>query len=366
MNLKNFLRYYLFLIVLFILSGFILMPVNAQTQACVSFKPFKMIFLPDTHISFKAEKKSGLQAESTGLVLPSRIPVCGEHPSNLTESDDWILYKESFVIFQDVIKNIKAIPDLNFVVFGGDLTNNDDNELSDLPLFLDSIEDVNFKYYAILGDREADLKAGYTKQDFCAEFRRNGFDNPDLTYWAQQPQDNVLLIGLDTSVDNKVEGKLPPEELLWLDNTLKSNPDKFTIIVMHHPAFQTKASDKTIWKRFALDNSDEFLNIINKYPQVKLVLSGHHHNYAVKNIAGKLFISLPSVVTYPNQYKILKIYPDKVEIENKDITFKQITKEAKNSLIKTDYAKEFDSKNPKNVLKFQRGDEFFKQKVFYF
>lgn len=361
MNLINFLRYYLFLIVLFILSGFVLMPVNAQTQTCIDFKPFKMIFLPDTHVSFKKD-------------------------------DDWILYKESFVIFQDVLKSIKTLSELDFVVFGGDLTDNDDNQLSDLPLFLDSIEDISFKYYAILGDREADLKKGYTKQDFCAEFRRNGFDNPDLTYWAEKLQNNLLLIGLDTSVENKAdceqrlngggdepatvtpfkasnqdfEGKLPAEELLWLDNTLKSNPDRFTIIFMHHPAIQTASSDKNVWKKFILENSDEFLNIINKYPQVKLVLSGHHHNYAVKNISGKLFISLPSVVTYPNQYKILKIYPDRVEVENKDITFKQITKEAKNTFIKTDYAKEFDSKNLKNVLKFQRGDEFFKQKTFYF
>jgi 3',5'-cyclic AMP phosphodiesterase CpdA len=248
MLIKDLKRFFVFsfLTIFLILSGFFLMPVNAQTQPNYCFKPFKMVFLPDTHVSFK-------------------------------DQDDWILYKESFVIFQDIIKSIKTIPDLDFVVFGGDLTDNDDNTLSDLPLFLDSIEDVNFKYYSILGDRDASLSEGITKQDFCAEFRRNGFGNPNLTYWAEQPSDNTLLIGLDTAVENKFEGKLPPEELLWLDNTLKTNPDKFTVIVMHHPAFQTTASDKTVWKKYILENSDEFLSVINKYPQVKLILSGHHH-----------------------------------------------------------------------------------------
>lgn len=310
------------------------MPVKAQTQQ-QNFKPFKMIFLPDTHVSFKDE-------------------------------DDWILYKEGFVIFQDVIKSIKTIPELDFVVFGGDLTDNDDNALNDLPLFLDSIEDLNVNYFTILGDREADLKESYTKQDFCAEFRRNGFGNPNFTYWSEQISEQVLLIGLDTSVENKFEGKLSPEELSWLDNTLKANPDKFTIIAMHHPAFQTTASDKTVWKNFILENSDEFLTVINKYPQVKLILSGHHHNYAVKNLNGKLFISLPSVVTYPNQYKILKIYPDRVEVENKDISFKQIIKKAKNILVKTSYAKKFNTENPKKVLKFQEGDKISKTKIFYY
>jgi len=312
------------------------MPVKAQTQ-CLNpnFKPVKMIFLPDTHISFK-------------------------------ETEDWILYKESFVIFQDVIKNIKTVPELDFVVFGGDLTDNDDNTLSDLPLFLDSIEDIGVKYFAILGDREADLKNGYTKQDFCAEFRRNGFGNQNFTYWAEQLQNNTLLIGLDTSVENKFEGKLPAEELLWLDNTLKANPDKFTVIVMHHPALQSTVSDKTVWKKFILQNADEFLNVINKYPQVKLVLSGHHHNYAVKNIAGKLFISLPSVVTYPNSYKILKIYPDRIEVENKNISYKQIIKKAKNILIKTSYARKFNVEKPQKVLKFQEGDKTSRNKIYYF
>lgn len=333
MNLIKGLKLYLFSFV-FLLAGLILMPckVYAQQQ---NFKPFKMIFLPDIHISFDKE-------------------------------DDEILYKESFVIFQDIIKNIKTLPNLDFIVFGGDLINNDDNALSDLPLFLDSIEDINFKYYAILGDREADLKESYTKQDFCAEFRRNGFKNPDLTYWAEQPTENILLIALDTSVNNKFEGNLSPEELLWLDNTLKSNPDKFTIITMHHPALPIASVDETVWKHYLLNNSNEFLNIINKYPQVKLILSGHHHNYAVNNINGKLFVSIPSIAAYPNNFKILTVYPDRIEVENRDISFKQIINKAKNILIKTKYAEEFDSKNPKNVLKFQRGDEFNKKKVFYF
>jgi len=334
MNLKNFLKYYLFLMI-FTLSGLFIMPIKVQAQQ-QNFKPLKIIFLPDTHISFK-------------------------------DNDGWILYKESFVIFQDVIKSIKTVPELDFVIFGGDLTDNDDNALGDLPLFLDSIEDVNFKYFAILGDRDADLKKGYTKQDFSYEFRKNCFDKPELIYWTQQLANNTLLIGLDTSIENKFEGKLPTDELLWLDNTLKSNPDKFTIIVMHHPAFQAASADKTVWKRYILENADEFLAVINKYPQVKLVLSGHHHNYAVKNLNGKLFISLPSVVTYPNSYKILKIYPDRVEVENKDITFKQIIKKAKNTLVKTKYAEnEFNSKNPKNVLKFQEGNKISKTKIFYY
>ncbi len=317
-----------------ILTVFLIL-LSFKVHAQGNFKPFKMVFLPDAHISFK-------------------------------EEDGWILYKESFVIFQDVIKNLKTVPELDYVVFGGDLTDNDDNKLGDLPMFLDTLEDVNFQYFAILGDRDADLKEGYTKQDFCSEFRSNGFENPNITYWMQQPADNLLFIGLDTSINNELKGKISSDELLWLDDILKANPDKFTVIFMHHPAIPTTQVDKTAWKSFLLENSEEFLKVINKYPQVKLIFSGHHHNFAVQNINNKLFVSTPSIVTYPNSYKIIKVYPDRLEIENKDISFKQIIKKSKNILVKTEYAKQFDSKNPNKVLKFQRGAGFGRNKIYYY
>ncbi len=354
MKYKQGVKIFVIMAVILILASFLFSlkaTSNQLNSSYKNFEPFKMIFLPDTHISFKenSEQKTAL-----------------DYSFKSDEKGEWILYNESFVIFQDVIKTIKTLSNLGFIVFGGDLINNDDNSLSDLSLFIDSIDNFSHKYFTILGDREADLKDGYTKQDFCTEFRRNGFSNPDITYWAEQYSDNILLVGLDTSIENKFEGNLSEEQLLWFDNTLKSNPDKFTVIFMHHPAIETALSDKNVWKKFVLQNSKEFLKIINKYPQVKLILSGHHHNYGVKNLNGKLFISLPSIATYPNQYKILTIYPDKVEVENKNISFKQIIKKAKNILVKTDYAKEYDIKNPKNVIKFQEGDKIKKTKVFYY
>lgn len=362
-NLHTMTVFTVFVLLLMLIGS----PLKAQDllkkQNYNKFQPFKMIFLPDTHISFKYETEMPQSSIYNNNLKKAAAESCS---APMGQKDEKIIYNESFVIFQDAIKNIKTAPDLKFVVFGGDLIDNADKELGDLPLFIDSIEDTRLKYYTILGDREADLKEEYTKQDFCAEFRSNGFENPNLTYWVQEPVSNILLIGLDTSVVNTDEGELPPEELLWLDNILKSNPDKFIIISMHHPAFISTDLDNNVWKKYILKNNSEFLNVINKYPQVKLVLSGHHHNYAVKNSNGKLFMALPSLVTYPDNYKILTVYPDRVEVENKDISFKQITKKAKTTLAKTSYAKEFNPKNPDKILKFQEGGKISRTKVFYF
>ena len=299
------------------------------------FTPFKMVFLPDINLSFK-------------------------------DKDGEILYKESLVILQDVLKTLNQEENLDFVVFGGDLTDNADGKFSDIPMFLDTVSELKAKYYAIIGDREAHLADGFSKENFTKEF--DEFDNKtlDQTFWEVEPVKNVLLIGLDTSIKNEENGYLNLHQLFWLDNILKNNRDKFTIIVMHHPPLITTEIDKNKWQKYTLQKPDLFRQLINLYPQVKIVLSGHHHCNYVKKINEKLFMTQPSIVEYPNSFNILKIYPDRVEVKNKKISFKQIIKEARKKLINSDYAKEFNSKNPKSVLKYNRGDKFSRQKEYYF
>lgn len=327
------------ILTLFIVFSFIILfnKTNAQTiQEYKNFQPFKMAFIPDTHISFE-------------------------------RNNDWILNNESFVIFQDTVKSLSKVPNLNFIVFGGDLTENKDKQLNDLPMFLDAIYELKIPYYVIFGDRDADLDGEYTKAHFAAEFRRNGFNDPDKTYWVQEPVENVMLIGLDTTLQNRFSGEISQEQLLWLDETLKNNKDKFTVITMHHSPIATNPKDfQHPWKNFVLTNSQDFLSVIQKYPQVKVVLSGHHHLNSTQKMNNTLFISSPSIVTYPNQFKLLTVYPDRVEVENKKISFKQIIKKAKQTLPDTEYAKQFDPLKPKNITKLQEGDKFSQEKVYYF
>jgi len=295
-----------------------------QINQYKSFKPFKIAFIPDTHLSFQ-------------------------------KKDNWILHKESLVIFQDVIKTLNKMKALDFIVFGGDLIDNSDKEFSDLPMLLDIFSEIKSPYYVVPGDRDADLTAEYTKRDFLDEFYLN-FEDKEKTYWAAEPVSNVLLIGLDTTIINGFSGLIPGEQLQWLDNTLTNNKSKFTIIAMHHPAFPTiNPEEKLVWKDFLLLNSADFLNIIQKHPQVKLVLSGHHHLGYSKKVNDTVFVSAPSIITYPNKYALLTVYPDKVEIENKSINYKQIIKKSKKTIINTKYAQNYKTLGTRQLIKLQKG-----------
>ncbi len=300
-----------------------------------SFTPFKMTFLPDIHLSFE-------------------------------DKENKILFRESMVIFQDVIKQLNHEKKPDFVVFGGDLTHNEDGTFQDLPMFLDIISDLNARYYAIFGDREAYLAEDATKEVFAGEFEEFDYENTQQTFWTAEPVENVLLIGLDTSVPGEKAGYVNIHQLFWLDSTLKENRNKFTIIAMHHPPISATDADKNARAEYTLKKPGLFLELVNLYPQVKIILSGHHLNNSVQKINEKLFISCPSIAAYPNMFKVLQVYPDRVEVENAKISFKQIIKKAKKNMENSAYAKDFSPKNPESVLKFQRGDRFSRKDKFYF
>ena len=264
-----------------------------------SFKPFKMAFISDIHLS-------------------------------LTRNDDKVLYKESLVITQDVIRSVNKTKDIDFIIFGGDLIDNQDHEFTDLPMLLDILSELKSPYYAIAGDRDMDFSKNYSQWDFLDEFNRKDISGNRQSYWTIEPVKDVLVIGLDTTIKNTASGKITEEQLNWLDKTLNDNKDKFTIITMHHPAIPVmNSAQKYIWSEFLIKNPEDFVKIIQKYPQVKLVINGHSHiNYA-KEVNNTVFLSSPSIVAYPNQYPLITVYKDKIIINNKSISFKQMIKKSK-------------------------------------
>ena len=71
---------------------------------------------------------------------------------------------------------------------------------------------------------------------------------------------------------NKARGWLSQKTLLQLEDALTVD-NKNTCIVLHHPPIEPGG-----WlNRKLLDNRDEMIAIITKYPQAKLVLFGHTH-----------------------------------------------------------------------------------------
>jgi len=105
----------------------------------------------------------------------------------------------------------------------------------------------------------------------------------------------VRLLMLDSVVAGATHGELCRTRLAWLRETLAEQPDRETMLALHHPPFETGI---TQFDSTNLRNPDAFHQIVAAHPQITRIIAGHHHRFAIGNIAQAICIAAPSVA-YP-------------------------------------------------------------------
>lgn len=99
---------------------------------------------------------------------------------------------------------------------------------------------------------------------------------------------NCLL--LSSAQPNRVEGELSPETLDWLEQQLQQNHQP-TLIALHHPPL---AIGSAWMDEIGLHHPDALLAIIDRHPQVKLVIFGHIHQEFAQERQGVHYLGTPS------------------------------------------------------------------------
>jgi 3',5'-cyclic AMP phosphodiesterase CpdA len=89
--------------------------------------------------------------------------------------------------------------------------------------------------------------------------------------------------------------RVTPEQTAWLEDVLKNNPNKWTILTFHHPVLSAaKGRDNQALR-------DTWKPIIDKY-KVDMVLNGHDHTYARSGLEGSAVYAVS--VLGPKQYNL--------------------------------------------------------------
>lgn len=101
----------------------------------------------------------------------------------------------------------------------------------------------------------------------------------------------VRIVALDSTIPMESGGELTGSQLEWLDRTLRSAPQRPTIVALHHPPFWTGIGHMD---RMALANPAALEPVIAKHPQVERVISGHLHRNIVKRFGGTVASTCPS------------------------------------------------------------------------
>ncbi|MEG3838907.1 3',5'-cyclic-AMP phosphodiesterase [Microcoleus sp. herbarium14] len=98
----------------------------------------------------------------------------------------------------------------------------------------------------------------------------------------------LLLSSVEAGCDG---GRLSPESLDWLEAQLQQTGDRPVTIALHHHALPIASE---IMDGMMLHNADEFLAIVDRYPQVKIVLCGHIHQEFQQQRGSVTYLGTPS------------------------------------------------------------------------
>ncbi len=101
----------------------------------------------------------------------------------------------------------------------------------------------------------------------------------------------VRLVLLDSSIPGQVHGELGVAQLRWLDDRLGEQSQRPTLVVLHHPPFDSGIRRMDLWK---LADADALEAVVRRHPQVERVVCGHLHRSMVRRFGGTVVQSCPS------------------------------------------------------------------------
>ena len=251
------------------------------------------------------------------------------HFSTTQTNTTYKLTAESPKLLDDAIEQINETPNINFVMFTGDLI--DKPFEKELSAFLPHTEKLVYPWYFAFGNHDTCL-GGYLTPQVYMELVKSY--NPDFTfdkpYYSFVPQKGYKVIVLDTIIRDRLtsNGMIDEEQMQWLDTEIKNSPKDTVLIFMHVPLLEPYTSPN-----HRLLNATEMENVLNKYKNVIAIFQGHYHGAKITQKNNILYVSTPALVSYPEAFRIITItnYRNRVvfDIQTKETRLKNLQKLSK-------------------------------------
>ena len=182
---------------------------------------------------------------------------------------------DTFRSFKVVIDNlVKNIDKYELVLFLGDMIQ--DQKKESFEFLNKQLSRIKIKKLLIRGNH--DTKKILPINDFVEH-------NPPFSI------ENWIFIPIESYKKGAIYGEITPDKIDKIRKILNKKPQSFGILYLHHNLFETFSPwlDIHITRNF-VQIREELSKILN----LKLIISGHIHQYTKNTIRDKVFISAPS------------------------------------------------------------------------
>ena len=254
--------------------------------------------------------------------------VSDAHFSSFEENTSYKFLKKSGELLDDVIFQINTSGPYDFVMFTSHVNN------------------LIYPWYAIAGNHDISIDGPLTKDKFMATLAQaNDNMNQKNIYYAFTPKKGFRVICLDSIIDYKLtaNGEISNEEFIWLKEELDEHEKDTIIVCTHVPIIEPYSSSN-----HKMLNEYEVRKLLKTHKNPLIVLQGHYHCVKIRQDENMLVITSPSLVTYPNAFRVININSNKnrtlVDVYLKETNLKDIQTRSKLRLMGTEklYGEECD------------------------
>jgi len=191
--------------------------------------------------------------------------------------------KDPIPRFEAVIEAIRSLPNApDAVLVSGDLT--DHGTAEEYEVVGELLGRLELPLYVLPGNHD---DRGRMRKAF--DLPGEGAD--PIRYSVEVGELRVVL--LDSNVPGRDPGAFDAERLKWLDEELSKEPERPTLLAVHHTPLTTGIPE---WDAINLEASDRdaLAAVVVRHPQLRAIVGGHLHRVAASALTGCPVLSAPS------------------------------------------------------------------------
>lgn len=252
----------------------------------------------------------GLQVTSAFGDSLNFAQISDAHFSTVKTNTSYRLTADSADILSDVVHQVNAVANLDFVMFTGDMINTPYEK--ELNAFLPYANQLKYPWYCVFGNHDISI-GGYLSKKMYMDIlnSNNKHFNYKQGYYSFSPKKGFKIIALDSIIDDRVtaNGRIDEAQLKWLDKQLSKSKHDTVLIFLHVPVLEPLQSSS-----HELLNANEVNTILKKYKNPIAVFSGHYHTTKITQVDNVLHVSTPSLISYPNAFRIVRVTNQKNKV----------------------------------------------------